>query len=141
MAPAPAAAQPLSPADEAALKAAIEARAATEAKGMKPAGEFFGGVAPAGGTVESPQMMIDLGKCYSVIAQGGMGVTELDIQLQAVSVLPFIQSPTVAVDQTTGNMAAISPCWTNNYPAGFPGKVVLKATAGSGPVGAIVYVK
>ena len=133
--------QPLSPADEVALKAAIEARAATEARGMKPAGAFFGGVSPAGGQVESPQVMIDLGKCYSVIAQGGMGVTELDIQIQAVMVLPFIQNPTVAVDNSTGNMASISPCWTNSYPAGFPGKVVLKATSGSGPVGAMLYVK
>jgi len=58
-----------------------------------------------------------------------------------VSLLPFIQSPTVAVDQTTGAMAAISPCWKNGFPAGFPGKVVLKVTAGSGPVGGMLYVK
>ena len=101
---------------------------------MKPAGEAFGGNVPAGGQFESPQMMIDLGKCYTVIAQGGPGLTEVDVQLAVAVPVPAIPTPVVAVDNTTGINAAISPCWKNAYPVGFPGKVVLKATGGSGPI-------
>ena len=85
--------------------------------------------------------MIDLGKCYTVIAQGGNGVTEVNVEIQAAQLLPPLQAPVVAVDATTGPAAAITPCWKNAYPIGFPGKVVVKAAGGAGPVAAQLYVK
>ena len=122
------------------LGAQIEARAKTEAQWMKPVGEVFGGVAQEGGQVESPVFQIDLGKCYSVVAQGGLGVTEVDIQLKGAQVIPGMQ-PTLAVDNTTGPAAAITPCWKNGFPVGFPATVTLVVRGGSGPVAARVYAK
>ncbi len=122
------------------LAAQIAERAKTEAQWMKPVGEVFGGVAKDGETVESSVFQIDLGKCYSVVAQGGLGVTEVDIQLKGAQVLPGMQ-PTLAVDNTTGPAASINPCWKNGFPVGFPATVTLVVRSGSGPVAAQVYVK
>ena len=107
---------------------------------MKPVGEVFGGMASAEQPVKSPVFQIDLQKCYTVIAQGGMGITELDIQLKGAELVPGVQM-THAVDNTVGPAAAITPCWKNTYPAGFPAEVTLVARGGSGPVAARVYVK
>ncbi len=122
------------------LSAQIAERAKTEAQWMQPVGEVFGGVAETGGHVDSAVFQIDLGKCYTVIAQGGLGVTELDIQLKGAQVLPGMQ-PTLAVDNTTGAAAAITPCWKNGFPVGFPATVSLVVRGGSGAVAAQVYVK
>ena len=138
---APAAPQPLDAATQATLAAAITARAPTEAKGLKPLGEVFGANVPAGGQAESPQFMVDLNKCYGVIAEGGLGVTEVDIQIVPAIQIPGLAAATVAVDNTTGPKAAINPCFKNTYPIGFPAKVVLKATSGSGPIAAQIFMK
>lgn len=139
--PPPAAPQPLDAATQATLAAAITARAPTEAKGLKPLGEVFGMNVPAGGQAESPQIMIDLNKCYGVIAEGGLGLTEVDIQIVPAIQIPGLAAATVAVDNTTGPKAAINPCFKNTYPIGFPAKVLLKATGGSGPIAAQIFVK
>jgi len=122
------------------LAAQIAERAKTEAPGMKPVGEVFGGVAKDGGTVESAVFQIDLAKCYSVVAQGGLGVSELDIQLKGAQILPGMQ-PTLAVDNTSGPSASINPCWKNGFPVGFPATVSLVVRTGSGPVAAQIFVK
>lgn len=119
----------------------IKARAKKEARGMKPHGDFFGGVVEEGKTVEHT-MMIDSGRCYAVIAMGSPGVAELDIQIQAKPGLPVpLPGPVIAVDSNTGPEAAVSPCWKNPFPLSFPAVVVLKATRGKGPIGGQVYVK
>ncbi len=139
--PPPATPQPLDAVTQAALAAAITARAPTEAKGLKPVGEVFGMTVPAGGQAESPQFMVDLNKCYGVIAEGGLGLTEVDIQIVPAIQIPGLQAATVAVDNTTGPKAAINPCFKNTYPIGFPAKVLLKATGGSGPIAAQIFMK
>jgi hypothetical protein len=139
--PPPAAPQPLDATTQAALAAAITARAPTEAKGLKPLGEVFGMNVPAGGQAESPQFMVDLNKCYGVIAEGGLGVTEVDVQIVPAIQIPGLAAATVAVDNTTGPKAAINPCFKNTYPIGFPAKVVLKATGGNGPIAAQIFMK
>ena len=133
--------QPLDLVTLQAMQDFIKARAKKEARGMKQSGDFFGGVVEEGGTVEQT-IMLDSGRCYSVLAMGSPGVTELDIQIQAKPGLPVpLPGPIVAVDSTTGAEAAVSPCWKNPFPLSFPAVVVLKATRGKGPIGGQVYVK
>jgi hypothetical protein len=132
---------PLDLATQTALDAAIELRAKNkDAKFMKQQGPVFGAVVAQGGSTESAVTMIDLGKCYSVVAQGGPGVTELDIQIVATTPIAGI-APVVAVDNTAGPEAAITPCWKNSFPVGFPAKVVLTARGGTGAVAGKIYVK
>jgi hypothetical protein len=133
--------QPLDIVTMQAMQDFIKARAKKEARGMKPYGDFFGGVVEEGKTVEHT-IMIDSGRCYGVIAMGSPGVGELDIQVQAKPGLPVpLPGPIIAVDSNTGPEAAVSPCWKNPFPLSFPGVVVLKATRGKGPIGGQVYVK
>jgi hypothetical protein len=124
-----------------ALQASIKERAKKEARGLKPQGDFFGGVVQEGGSAQQT-IMIDSGKCYGVVAQGGTGITELDIQIQARPGFTVpLPGPVIAVDSTSGPQAAVSPCWKNPFPLGFPAVVVIKATRGGGPVGAQIFVK
>jgi hypothetical protein len=123
------------------LEAAIKARAPKQARYMKTDGDLFGGVLQQGGQVEQ-QFMIEPHKCYAVLAQGGPGVTEVDVQITAKPVpgLP-LPSAIIAVDSTSGPAAAITPCWKNAFPVAFPATAVIKVTTGSGPVAARIYVK
>jgi hypothetical protein len=124
-----------------AMQAFIKERAKKAAPGMKPQGDVFGGVVQEGGSVQQT-IMIDTGKCYGVIGMGSTGVTELDIQIQARPGFTVpLPGPVIAVDSNSGPEAAISPCWKNPFPLGFPAVVVLKATRGSGPVGGQIFVK
>ncbi|MGE0321665.1 MAG: hypothetical protein AB7K71_25630 [Polyangiaceae bacterium] len=109
---------------------------------MKAVDQPFGAVLAEGQTYEVP-LMVAGGKCYSVIAQGGAGITELDIEikLEPIPNLPLPINPTFAVDSTGGPEAAITPCVKNVLPSGIPGKVILKATRGAGPVAAQVFMK
>jgi|GEM_PF-5078283 len=137
---APTAAAPLDDATRLALAAMIDARAPKEAAGMQPVGEAFGGSAAAGGQVDSPVFMVEQAKCYVVLAQGGLGVTELDIKLLGgAGLVPAGLEPTLAVDNTSGAAAAITPCWKPLL--GGPAKVSLVARGGAGPVAARVYAK
>ncbi len=139
-APPTATAAALDDATKLALAAMIDARAPKEAAGMKPIGEPFGGSAAAGGQVDSPVFMVEQAKCYVVLAQGGLGVTELDIKLLGgAGLVPAGLEPTLAVDNTAGATAAITPCWKPLI--GGPAKVALVARGGSGPVAARIYAK
>lgn len=109
---------------------------------MKAVDAPFGAVLAEGQTYEVP-LMVAGGKCYSVIAQGGPGIVELDIEikLEPIPNLPLPINPIFAVDSTGGAEAAITPCVKNVLPSGIPGKVILKATRGAGPVAAQVFMK
>lgn len=135
--PAPAA---LDEATKLQLAEMIEARSKKEALGMKPVGEVFGGVAATGAKVESPIFMIEAAKCYVVIGQGGMGVTELDLAILGAAgiALPGME-PQLAIDNTSGAAATITPCYKPML--GGPAKIALTARGGSGPVVARVYAK
>lgn len=137
---APTAATSFDEGTKAALGAAIDARAPKEAAAMKPVGELFGGELVAGGQVESPMFMVEQARCYTILAQGGIGVTELDVKLLGgVGLVPAGLEPTLAVDNTTGPAAAITPCWKPML--GGPAKVVLTARGGAGPAAARIYAK
>lgn len=118
----------------------IKLKAKKDAKLMKPLGEPFGASLSEGGRLEQ-QIMIDPKKCIGVIAVGGAGIEEVDIEIQARAPLPGLPGATVSVDNSTGREAAISPCWNNAFPVGFPASVVVKATRGTGAILAQVYVK
>lgn len=147
-APPPTAAQPLDAGNAAALGAAIDARAATEAKGMTPEGTLIGGIVPAGGQVDSGLIYLDMNKCYGVIAQGGMGVTDIDVRIEArwelagLPVPPQLSGFALAVDATTTPSTSGSiMCYTNTWITAVPAAIVVQAKGGSGPVAAKVYKK
>lgn len=107
---------------------------------MKALDVPFGATLAAGQSFEH-QIMITGQKCYSVIAQGGPGITDLDIEIQIQPIAGAPARTPFAVDSTSGPEAAITPCVQNVLPAGFVGFVVIKATGGSGPVAAQVFMK
>lgn len=123
------------------LEAGIKARAPKQARYMKKEGTLFGGVVQQGGQVEQ-QIMINPHKCYAVLAQGGPGVTDVEIQITAkpMAGLP-LPSAVIAVDSTTGPESAVTPCWKNAFPVAFPATVIVKASGGAGALAAQVYVK
>lgn len=122
-----------------ALEAQIEERAKTkDAKGMTAQGAVFGGVLAEGGKIESPVFMVERNQCVGVVAEGGVGVRELDVKIVAAAV-PL--ETVVAVDNTVGPSAAVTPCWKNVTTIGFPAKVILVARSGSGPVAGKVFAK
>ncbi len=134
-------AQPLDIVTMQAMQDFIKERAKKDARGMKPYGDFIGGVVDEGGSIQHA-IMIDSGKCYAVVGLGAPSVLELDIQIQARPGLPVpLPGPIIAVDSNQGPEASVSPCWKNPFPLSFPAAVVIKATRGKGAVGAQVYVK
>lgn len=110
------------------------------ARGMKPVADAFGGAVAMGGQVESGFMM-EPNKCYSVLAVGGTGVSEVDVQIVAKPTMVALPAPILAHDMTQGPEAAISPCWKNAFGVAFPATVLVKATQGQGEVAGRVYVK
>jgi len=143
-APAPAADAGPAPVDlitQQILAESIQERAKKEARGMKPEGELASGVVQASGHIEQA-FMINPQKCYSVIAEGGPGVTEVDVQIMAkpMPTVP-LPGPVIAVDQTQGAKAAITPCWKNIFPVALPATAIAKATQGAGALALRVYVK
>ncbi|UQA63799.1 hypothetical protein E8A73_027320 [Polyangium aurulentum] len=134
------------------LTTMITGRAKTDAPApMKPEGGPLCMVVPEGQTVSTQTMNLEPGHCYTVLAQGAAGVSEVDVQLilDTATALPpalaaLAQNPTLAVDQETGASASIGPkqtCYAWPFP--LPGlvKVVAKARTGTGPIALQVYKK
>lgn len=120
----------------------VQGMAMQEAPGMQPDGGPFAGQFQEGQTLEQA-FNISPGKCYTVVA-ASVGIQELDIQLLAQP-LPGAPPVPLAQDSTTGPTAVLggkaNGCWKNPTPLGGPGKIVLKATKGSGLAVAQVYIK
>lgn len=113
------------------------------AKGMRAEGEMIGASLNEGQVIEQ-QIMMNPGKCYTVIAMGLPMVQEVDIALAAVT--PIAGAPTLplAADMGTGTTAVLgdSPnCYKYAFPMPAMAKITVKATKGSGAVGAQLYVK
>lgn len=136
------AATPIAPVAAMAATPALQGMGATEAPGMKPDGGPFAGHFQEGQSLEQP-INISPGKCYTVVGIG-LGIEELDIQLVAQPA-PTLPPVVLAQDSSTGAAATLggkaSGCWKNPTPLGGPGKVILKATKGTGLAAAQVYVK
>lgn len=144
-APAPTAA-PGSPAQPVAVgmagplgAALLAAAAAGDAKGMQPEGGSFAGQFQQGQVLEQ-LINLEPNKCYTVVAMGGPGITELDVQLVPNAPIPL----PLAQDNQTGPNATLGGggnCWRNNPFTAVPGKVIVRATGGSGIAIAQVYKK
>ena len=120
----------------------MQGLAMQEAPGMQPEGGPFAGQFQEGQTLEQA-INISPGTCYTIVGVG-LGIQELDIQFYTQPV-PQVPPVLLAQDSTTGPQATVggkaSGCWKNPTPLGGPGKVVLKATKGTGIAAAQVYVK
>lgn len=120
---------------------AMTVAAGADAKGMQPVGEAFAGQFQAGQTLEHT-FTAEPGKCYTLIALGGPGITELDAQVALATGLPNM--PAQYQDNQTGPNATIGGggnCVRNQPLTAVPMKVTIKATAGSGIAVAQIYKK
>jgi hypothetical protein len=127
----------------AAVRLALQPRAANEAKGMKEDGSAIGGMLAEGGAL-TQEFMLMPGKCYTILGQGLPPVAELDMQLLAKPLMPSLPPAVLAADQTQGPSASIGGgknCYKNPFPVAAPVILTRKAAKGGGPAGAQVYSK
>jgi hypothetical protein len=127
----------------AAVSMALQPRAASEAPGMKPDGQPLTGMVQEGGTL-TQEFMLMPGKCYTILGVGMPMVTQLDMQLSAKAPVPMLPPQVIAASQTQGPNSSIAPgknCYKNPFPIAASVVLTVKATKGSGPVGAQVYSK
>ncbi|HVV83740.1 MAG TPA: hypothetical protein VHE35_11780, partial [Kofleriaceae bacterium] len=135
-------ASPIAPGAAEASASALAALAATEAPGAHASGGPFGARFDEGEVLEQP-INLEPGACYTVVGVA-TGITQLDLQITAQPAPMFppavvAQSATQGPDAVLGGKAA--GCWKMPAPVGGPGKVVLRATHGSGTAAAQVYVQ
>lgn len=134
------------------LSTMLKGRAEAEAKGLKPEGAEVCMNVPEGQAATSQVgLMLEPGMCYAVLAQGGTGVTEVELKLVldiqgAVSpaLAAFAANPTLAVDSETGASASIGAkgnCYPWAGPIAALAKVSATAKTGTGPIGFQVYKK
>ena len=142
-APAPTTPAPLDPAVTAAVTPMLTQLAASQiVAGSKPLGTAMVGNVGGAQTLEQ-QIMLQPNKCYSVVAAGMPPISELNVQLLAVTVIPGM-APVLAIDQDTGPSATLGKkpnCYKWALPLPTPVKVVISAAAGQGVAGAQVYEK
>jgi hypothetical protein len=111
--------------------------------GAKPVGDLLVGNFTQGQTLDMP-IQLQPNKCYTVVATGLPGVTEVNVQLQLTTVIPGM-APVLAVDQDQGATAVLgkkTACYKWMFgviPA--PGKVIVQVTGGGGLVAAQAYEK
>lgn len=129
----------------------ITARSKTDAPNMKAEGGQICMSLPEGQTVATPTMMLEPGHCYTILAQGGGGATEVDLSLalDTAAALPpalaaLAANPVLAVDQESGSSASIGTkanCYAWPFPLPGMVKATAKVTKGTGPVAIQVFKK
>lgn len=140
--PAPAATTP-----DPALAAAVtplltQLAAAQTVAGSKALGAAMVGNVGGAQTLEQ-QIMLQPNKCYSVVAVGMPPISELNVQLLAVTIIPGM-APILATDQDTGASATLGKkpnCYKWALPLPVPVKVVVTAAGGQGVAAAQVFEK
>jgi hypothetical protein len=142
-APVPSTPVPTDPALVAAVSPMLTQLAASQTvAGSKPLGTAMVGNVGGAQTLEQ-QIMLQPNKCYSVVAAGMPPISELNVQLLAVTIIPGM-APVLAVDQDTGPSATLGKkpnCYKWAMPLATPVKVVVTAAAGQGVAGAQVFEK
>lgn len=152
--PAPAATQPAPAAQPAASANAQEVDASMAASiqpllqqlgktqapaGAKPLGGLIVANFAAPGQKLEKTVQLTANKCYTVVAAGAPGVSEVNLKF-----IPLIPLATAAaVDNTTGPQATLGPnpnCWKQIMFSG-PMNLVIEVPQGQGLVGAQVYEK
>ena len=109
--------------------------------GAKPLGGVMACSFQQGQQLSKPIQM-QPGKCYTVVG-AGVGVTELDLQIVAVTPIPGM-APVLAQDQETGPQAVVGKnpnCYKWALPMAGTVNVVMTATAGTGIAAAQVFEK
>jgi hypothetical protein len=109
--------------------------------GAKPVGAVMACMFQQGQQL-SRQVTMQPGKCYTVVGAGA-GVTELDLQIVAVTPIPGM-APVLAQDQETGPQAVVGKnpnCYKWALPMPGTVAVVMTATAGAGLAAAQVFEK
>jgi hypothetical protein len=110
--------------------------------GSKPLGAAMVGNVGGAQTLEQ-QITLQPNKCYSVVAAGMPPISELNVQLLAVTVIPGM-APVLATDQDAGPSATLGKkpnCYKWALPLPTPVKVVVSAAGGQGIAGAQVFEK
>jgi len=110
--------------------------------GSKPLGTALVGNVGGPQTLEQ-QITLQPNKCYTVVAAGMPPISELNVQLLAVTIIPGM-APVLAVDQDSGPSATLGKkpnCYKWALPLPTPVKVVVSAAGGQGLAGAQVYEK
>jgi len=142
-APAPTTPVPADPAVAAAITPMLTQLAASQTvAGSKPLGAAMVGNVGGAVTLEQ-QITLQPNKCYSVVAAGMPPISELNVQLLAVTIIPGM-APILATDQDTGPSATLGKkpnCYKWALPLPTPVKVVVSAAGGQGVAGAQVFEK
>ena len=110
---------------------------------MSKNGELISGVLQEGQTLEQ-MAMLQPGKCYTVVGLGLPTIEELDMMIVPLIPLPNAPNIPMAQDLKTGSQATVAPspnCYHYALPLPAQVKIIVKATKGSGAVGAQLYVK
>jgi hypothetical protein len=106
--------------------------------GAKPVGNIIVANFPTGGQL-TKQVTLTLNKCYSVVAAGVPGVTEVNVKLMPV--VPML--PALAEDKTTGPLATLGAnpnCYKQMFISA-QANLVIEVPQGLGLVGVQVYEK
>jgi len=116
----------------------------SQASGMRKEGDAVGANLQEGQALEQI-VMLQPGKCYTVV---GLGLPMIqDMSITMVPSIPISGFPDLMVlsqSLTPGSQVTMAPspnCYKHVAPLPIQAKVVIRAKAGSGPVGAQVYVK
>jgi hypothetical protein len=110
--------------------------------GAKPLGSAIVGNFQQGQSLES-QIQLQPNKCYTIVAAGLPTVTEVNVQLVAVTPVPGM-STVLAADSDSGSQAVLGKkpdCYKWAVPFAAPANVVITAVTGQGLVAAQVYEK
>ncbi|HEX2872536.1 MAG TPA: hypothetical protein VHP33_14805 [Polyangiaceae bacterium] len=110
--------------------------------GAKPVGSAIAGNFQQGQSLEAT-IQLNANKCYTVVGVGLPPVTNLDVSISAVPLMPGLPAITLAVDNSTGSTAILGDK-PNCYKAGplsIPVKLTLTVSAGSGVAAAQVFEK
>jgi hypothetical protein len=131
------------PAIAAAVTPMLSQLAATQTvAGSKALGAAMVGNVGGALTLEQ-QILLQPNKCYSVVAVGMPPISELNVQLLAVTVIPNM-APILATDQDSGPSATLGKkpnCYKWLLPLPVPVKVVVTAAGGQGVAAAQVFEK
>ena len=116
--------------------------AAREAPGMQLDGDLIAGKLAPGEVVEQ-EIRLAPGRCYTLIAVGGSGITELDAEILRMNPVRG-KGDALASDTATGNIAVVGgggSCFTFDGKTPTAARFVLRARSGSGVAVSQLYAR
>lgn len=115
--------------------------AAREAPDMQLAGDLIAGKLAPGVFVEQ-EIRLEPGRCYTLVAVGDDGITELDAEISRMNPVRG-KGDTIAADTSTGPTAIIGggTCFTFDGKTPTAARFILRARAGTGVAVSQLYVR